>query len=260
MKTIEFMGMPNAGKGSLIKRLMRKLKEEGYFVQRIPDAGDSFGLLWEVSLERLSLYFSYTLRELLELRHSSKAEMIFVHRGVWDSLVFVKALRQSGKISRREAESISRYFQLFTRKEDKVVLVMVPAEVSYNRGRVHPEEDISQYHNPVVNLDFLQILQKAYQEIELPEGTTVIDGKESIEANLELILEEISQLLPRKALDLVESVRENSEDCSFSLEGKEDLKLWVKRCLKGMICLFGGNGKQNGKQIKEAQIKEVEKI
>lgn len=281
MKVIELMGMPKAGKGSLIKRLLEKLDKKGYLVQQVPDPGDALTLLnREISAERVKRYFNYTLGKLFELADSSRAEIVLVHRGIWDNLAFVEALQFIGRLKKREAEKLSQIFRYFADKEDKVVLVTVPAEVSYSRTRVHPEEDISSYRHPSASLEFLRALEKAYREVglQLPKGTVVLDGTKNIEDNLQIILGEITSLLPPREEklpnDLVSLMGNRSGDCPFSETApaaaresrlkatnylfslaKEDLRSWA-RCLREVIAFVLGG--RNGDVKKD--VRKLEKV
>jgi predicted NUDIX family phosphoesterase len=109
--TIEFAGMPNAGKSLCVDRLSSLLRRAGFSCRTlpeqaalspIPDAQDPLFNLWTATT---------TLANIVEASQGGY-DVVLVDRGVTDALFWFEWLRREGALSRSDHEVLVRFLNL----------------------------------------------------------------------------------------------------------------------------------------------------
>lgn len=198
MKLVEFCGIFNAGKFSLIGRLKERLSKLGYSIHSIQadrsipgeftKRGDHLGREMSVLTE--------TVKSIIHVLDAHKADIVILHRGPWDAIAHLQGLTKAGLITKDEARAGIVLAQAYTAKIDLVVLVEISAQISLGRSCLPDASSDS-----IRDIDTLKALFSAYHALKskLPKNSLVIDGAPSFGSsifrkNLESIFEEICSL------------------------------------------------------------------
>lgn len=187
--TIEFMGMPKAGKTTQMEILESNLKEKGYTVRCIYEGARVSPLDKKDYFLFNSWSFNNTTNKILEAKLYD-TDYILIDRGVYDHTAFSKALRKSNRITSKEADDSISYFRHFYDIEDLVFLFAVPPEVSLRREFKHKNTGFGRVLNP----DFLKTLFDAYLDVEneIEKDHLVIDGTKKLKENSREMMEKIN--------------------------------------------------------------------
>lgn len=191
MRTIEFMGMPRAGKTTQVTLLRNELQKLGYSTATLDDrlrpgleyipAHESLAFIAARAANALAFYFKCV---------QNGTDFLLFDRGINDTLAFSYVYQVQGRITQEESSAIhallSRYFTL----TDTTFLFSVPTDVSISRHRAtgihHPIDDI------VMTPSYLGQLQKGYaRNSKYFSRVTAIDGLDSIESTAQKILESL---------------------------------------------------------------------
>ena len=186
MKTIEFMGMPKAGKSTQVELLETMLKHgRGSSVRKIQEGARICPLDKKEGFLYVTWSFHNTMNRLMEAQQTG-FDYILIDRGVYDHIAFTTALYKSGRITEEQYTAQASYFKEFSFLEDLVLAHVISPEESLRREH--------KYHNfdgIVMNQDFLAELSDAYQET-LPlvyQDYLVVDGSKPLRKNAAEILD-----------------------------------------------------------------------
>lgn len=239
---IEFIGLPNAGKSALIKKLGHRLYLEGCLNQAIRrDKGIPGEFIHrENYYDRELLILTETISEMIRCQDSSLADVVFIHRGPWDAIAFFESLVKFNAVSKTKARAGIWLAKSDTSRVDYLVLVEIRPEISLARGSP-PSQDSTIRQDLVNDPTFLEILSQSYQELKedlkkkLSDRFLILDGTRPVEENLETLLEVI--------LSKLEITRENCGYSVFNTISKEEGIPWSEK--------IQGNGRNLILSLKE---------
>ncbi|MFB6225833.1 MAG: hypothetical protein ABEJ02_00600 [Candidatus Paceibacteria bacterium] len=171
MKVIEFLGMPKNGKTTIWDKLKKKLKREGYEVGEIYEAAQVNCLDKNDSFEYHTWNINTMLSELLErVDKKSYFDFVLLDRGIYDSLVFTRALHEAGKITKNQKRGTEKYLKQFLHLVDGAVLFH--DNPGHSLSKDYDEE------GRVINEGFLYKLYRQYDELKLPSDSLILNTSE----------------------------------------------------------------------------------
>ncbi|MFP4115584.1 MAG: hypothetical protein ACLFTQ_00050 [Candidatus Aenigmatarchaeota archaeon] len=187
MLTVEFMGMPNAGKTSGIKATDNVLKHErNKKIARVTESGNRSPLDKDKRFKFNAWAFNDTVNRIMEYQLRDNLDYLLVDKGIYDYAAFTDALFREGILTAEQKEAQESYLRQFKSLEDKVIVLLVEPEVAMGR-----EEKYGSAGGRVINEDFLETLYESYaetiSEIDLPK--LVLEGPKPIEDEKEKILD-----------------------------------------------------------------------
>ena len=162
MPTIEFAGMPRSGKSTQLNTLESILKHERKKKVRIINEGDKSSPIDKDNRFQLNAWsFNYLANILMEAKLTNLYDYLIINRGIYDHIAFTKVLYYANYITEEQCNAKLKYFSKFTSLEDMVILFMIDPELSMEReNKNHP------YKGRVMNIEFLKLLFKSYEEIK----------------------------------------------------------------------------------------------
>ncbi len=189
MRTIEFIGMPRAGKTTQLHILKDSLLEQGYKVAILDDRNrpgvehipveESLAFIMMRATTALSYYFKCL---------HDQVDFLLLDRGINDTLAWAGVYQAQKRITPEESlavhNSLSRYFSL----TDTVLFFDQPTEISIARhaatGIHDPIDDI------VMTPSYLNQLHQSYRDImKYFDNVTTINGLDSIDHTSQKIAE-----------------------------------------------------------------------
>ncbi len=187
MKVVEFMGMPRAGKSTLIELMETILSyEKRLRVRCIYEGARTCPLGKNDRFQYNAWSFHNTINRLMETRQQ-ELDYILIDRGVWDHIAFAYALYSNKRINKRQYEAQTKYFRTFSFLEDSVLAFMISPKISVER-----EQKYHRLQGKVTNMNFLSILHKAYSEtIPNTKQYSIIDSTKTIEESKKEILKKL---------------------------------------------------------------------
>ncbi|MFH1049252.1 MAG: hypothetical protein V1732_06350 [Patescibacteria group bacterium] len=184
IKTIEFTGMPKAGKSTQLELLETILKHKGFNVRNIYEGARVCPLNKKDRFQYNTWSFNNTANRIMEAM-ASKFDYMLIDRGIYDHIAFTKALLSYGQITAKQSEAQLKYFREFSFLEDIVLIFTIDPKEAMERECKHHE-----FAGTVMNKEFLIELRKAYIDTisEIKQKHVLIDGSKSIKENKEEIL------------------------------------------------------------------------
>ncbi len=189
MKTIEFMGMPRAGKTTALEYVESYLKHEEVNVRTIYEGARISPLDKSNRFEYHSWSFHNTINRVLESKINNY-QVILIDRGILDHIAFLGAIKNIEKIN---FNVLKEYYKQFLPLEDSIIYFEISPEKTIERERKHKK-----FLGRVFNENFLRDLNEAYKETvkEFDEFIcTKVKGEEKYEDNLNRVLEEVKSLI-----------------------------------------------------------------
>lgn len=190
MEIIEFAGMPKSGKTTTIEIAESYLKREGKKVRIIYEGARVSPLDKNDRFMYNSWSFHNTVNRILEARLDNY-EFILIDRGIFDHIAFARAIEPL--CLDYEFWPVLKYYRMFEYLEDKLFLFMLKPEEAIRR-----EKKNNPFIGRVFNSSFLAVLFGAYQEMyeELSNRSmaTIFDGSESLDDNIEKLLQKLRNL------------------------------------------------------------------
>ncbi len=185
IKTIEFSGMPKAGKSTQLELLETILKHEKNFdVRNIYEGARICPLNKKDRFQYNAWSFNNTINRIMESK-SIALDYMLIDRGIYGHIAFTKALYSYGQITAKQREAQLKYFREFAFLEDIVLVFMIEPEEALRRECKHHE-----FTGAVMNREFLTELHRAYIDTipEIKQKHILIDSSKSIKENKEEIL------------------------------------------------------------------------
>ncbi len=185
IKTIEFTGMPKAGKSTQMELLETILKhKKGFNVRNIYEGARVCPLDKKDRFQYNAWSFNNTINRIMEAK-ASKFNYILIDRGIHDHIAFTKALYSYGQITAKQCEAQLKYFGEFSFLEDIVLVFIISPKEAMEREYKHHE-----FTGTVMNEKFLIELHKAYIDTipEIKQKHVLINGSKSIKENKKEIL------------------------------------------------------------------------
>jgi len=185
IKTIEFAGMPKAGKSTQLELLETILKhQKGFDVRNIYEGARICPLNKKDRFQYNAWSFNNTINRIMEAKATGFNYML-IDRGIYDHIAFTKALRSYGQITAKQCEAQLKYFREFSFLFYFALVFIIEPEEAMRRERKHHE-----FAGTVMNKKFLVELHNAYIDtiLEIKQNYTLIDGSKSIKENKEEIL------------------------------------------------------------------------
>jgi len=186
MKTIEFLGMPKAGKTTAIEIAESYLKQNGKIVRTVYEGARISPLDKEDRFMYNSWSFHNTVNRILEAKLNDY-DVILVDRGIFDHIAFWRAICKYGE--RVDSCGVEEYFSNFLKLEDQAIVFTLSPEEAIKRERKN-----NPYLGRVFNKAFLKRLESAYEMISACNDLIKIDGSNSLEENSERMLDIIKNL------------------------------------------------------------------
>ena len=182
MNTIEFMGMPKAGKSTQIELLETFLKHEKRQPTQVIYEGARtcpFDKSYRFSYHSWS--FHTMINRILEA-HRMSHNYLLVDRGIYDHITFSLALYKNGDFTKKQFTAQKEYFEEFLHLEERVLLLSIPPEIAMERAK--------RDYGRVMNIEFLRLLADSYQEAlpYLRHPYCIVDGTKKAVENAEEIL------------------------------------------------------------------------
>ena len=179
---IEFLGMPRAGKSSVIAKLAQELGSRNLRVSVIADRSIetkiSVGVEWGFAYNLL--FFNKVLEEYFTAKLSGNYDVIILDRGFFDSIAWFNTELATRAITSEECYFAQAYFSQFRKEVTYPFLFLTEPSLTYTR---HAQSDEwSQTQEYVFSKNYLQKLYCEYISMSLLYNPylTVIDGRKSI--------------------------------------------------------------------------------
>lgn len=193
---VELMGLPKAGRSTLMRGLHRMLGSEGIFVRCFPEEARRapFSQWHTDAFDFLASSVSETVSNVIEAEQNAEG-VVIIERGVFDHMVSAIALKAAGLIGEKPAKRIIEFLQPHTGKEDLIIFLEIPVKVSLERDQ---GGDLTMPPGLVANPELLKHLQEAYREMlpKIPEQKRLtIHGTKPISTVREEALKAIRQRL-----------------------------------------------------------------
>lgn len=184
---VELSGTPEAGKTTVIKSLIKEYESQGLRVVYIRESAE----IVPAHLPKGSFIANQWMRinslpSIIDASYDEKNDIVFIDRGIWDSIFFEYVFYLEGKCTRKQFESFSSFM-----KDDLylpnllIALVASPEEVIKRRGgegRIVKKDWIEFY-----NMHFNDFYQKIHTPKDLIDTTNL--SKEEL---LKLLLDTIN--------------------------------------------------------------------
>ena len=180
MESIEFMGMPKAGKSTQLELIETFLKhEKRVSVRTIYEGARVCPIDKKTRFQHNAWSFHNTTNRLMEAQLTDP-DYLLIDRGVYDHIAFTQALYRSGQITTEQYEAQARYFREFGFLEDSVIALMINPDEAMKR-----EMKYHQFCGRVMNDNFLALLYEAYKEttLTIPQSHIVIDSSKTVKEN-----------------------------------------------------------------------------
>jgi thymidylate kinase len=188
MESIEFMGMPQAGKSTQLEFVENDLKHrKNAKVRSIYESARICPFDKQERFQYNAWSFHNITNKIMEARLYG-FDYLLIDRGVYDHIAFTEALYRDGQITKEQYEAQTRYLKEFGFLEDMILIFMVAPRESMRRENKHFESA-----GRVMNMSFLSKLYEAYQTTipTITQQYFVIDGTKTIEDNIK----EVSSIL-----------------------------------------------------------------
>jgi len=190
METIEFLGMPKAGKSTCLEIAESYLKKQGKRVRTIYegaricplDKGDRFMYnAWS---------FHNTVNRILEARIDNY-DFALVDRGIYDHLTFANSIKNFSL--GYDFSKVLEYYKMFEGLEDELFLFMLNPKEAIKRERKN-----NPFLGRVFNLDFLNDLydqyNNTYNRVKKLRNIEYFKGENKREQNAKRLIELIDSL------------------------------------------------------------------
>jgi len=190
MKSIEFMGMPKAGKSTQLELVETILKHERKsLVRNIYEGARICPIDKKERFQYNAWSFHNTANRIMEARMNN-FDYLLIDRGIYDHVAFTHTLYKCGQISKEQYEAQAKYFQQFRFLEDSVIVFMINPDEAMMRENKHHK-----FCGRVMNKNFLSRLYEAYQELipKIQQEHYVIDGSKSLDDNGEEVLDFVTR-------------------------------------------------------------------
>ena len=198
---VEFAGMPQTGKDTIIDILSHYLKRNGFREYVCQEGARTCPIYKDDRLLYASWIIHRVALEITEIAtvHRGRYDVSILNRGIFDALAFFYLLSQKGIISNEYWLSTRDYFTLNTWTELTDVVFLFKAEAITSISR-ELEDKLVKTDGVVMNLDTLQTLELAYQHIqealEKKCKIVVIDSQnKSIRECAQMIANQVHSLL-----------------------------------------------------------------
>lgn len=192
IKVVEFLGLPNAGKTTLISRLVRALNDQGVEVRFIQDQIRDAPVRDEIERNRWAV--REVGNQIAEAREQDW-DLILVERGGLALFASLKVHLNEAK-RKKDKQKARRGLRLasdIAREEDFFVLMKVSPEVAEERDQQFPAPS-----GKIVNSLFLKKLEKSYECVieRVPAHRLItIDGQDEFSKNHDRVLNRLLRLI-----------------------------------------------------------------
>lgn len=157
----EFAGMPKSGKTTVLDVVVHFLKRKGYRVEEY-HGGGRYSPIDKSAIASLNVYLACKATEFILT--SSEKEKVYsriyvLDRGLFDRMLFTRALKEMKAIDEREFESVSKFLCMSRtmNRLDGVFLFVTSPELSIEREN---KNKLIVRTGRVMNSDFLSTLRR----------------------------------------------------------------------------------------------------
>jgi hypothetical protein len=204
----EFAGMPKSGKTTTLDVIVHFLKRREYRVEEY-HGGGRYSPIDKSSLASLNIYLACKAMEFIVTsaeKEKIHSRIFIMDRGLFDRMLFTKALKEMNKINDEEFESISKFLSIprITSKLDGVFLFTTSPELSIEREN---KNKLIVKTGRVMNTDFLSMLRRvSLDAVENPleafPPATLINTEE-----LDGKIKESAQIIADVIINKIEAVK-----------------------------------------------------
>lgn len=204
----EFAGMPKSGKTTTLDVVVHFLKRKEYRVEEY-HGGGRYSPIDKSAIASLNIYLACKAMEFIVT--SAEKEKVYsrvfiMDRGLFDRMLFTKALKEMKKIDEEEFESLSNFLSIprMTNKLDGIFLFVTSPELSIEREN---KNKLIVKTGRVMNTDFLSTLRRVSLDtinnpLEAFPMVTLIDTEQ-----LDGRIKESAQMIADIMINKIEAVK-----------------------------------------------------
>jgi len=202
---IEFIGLPNSGKTSVIDILEHYYCRMGFEVKVISEISSSCPITKKSRLEFVPWTSNQTINILLEQKHYNKLhDLVLIDRGIFDTQIFLQLAIKELSVQNEYKQTLMSYAGLpfWNNLVDGVFLLDVPVNLSWERDQ---RNRLTNNHGIIVNSETLMTMHKYYLDLfKSYENSNHKDHFCSIDTK-ELSLEQVATICRDKIQMLLKS-------------------------------------------------------
>ena len=196
-KIIEFTGLPNYGKTTLIHRLAGALPNLNYSVEVMREDAEIVPSIIPKKTWHRNMWITFGQLQSLIHAHHSNSDFVLMDRGLYDALFWASFMGKQGICSKKESEAMTKILNeirdTYELKPDLVFLVNVSVEESVRR-RMEMSGEVAVYSKNDY-LDKYLAFQNAFFS-KISDGTKIVSCDTTLispDDLCKLVLDEILQ-------------------------------------------------------------------
>ena len=164
---VEFLGTPEAGKTTTIKRILNSFSKKEYIVQYIRESAEITPKQFQNGSIEAQIWMQFHTAQNICISLKSNADIILIDRGIIDTLFWSYLYFLNGDLSRKQLESIANFFfDLNFIPNLAIILTTTGKEAIARKGREGKivTEQFVDYFNASLNYfcDFLPVSTYIY--------------------------------------------------------------------------------------------------
>jgi thymidylate kinase len=196
MKTIEFLGMPRAGKTEQIERLSRYFSKKKVSHRIITDRQVEKEITCppEKAFEYNMLFFKKILEKVKAAEQDSQLAVLILDRGFIDGQIWFDVEYERGKLSKEEKKKATGFLRPLQKKYvDLGILMMISPSLTFQRHERKGEHSLTDDY--VMTEEYVNGLYYAYQSLKnklaKKKNILILDGT--------LDMDELEKMIRKKA-------------------------------------------------------------